>query len=358
MLSQSVSILKINVTNILKNYHFIKQQSGGKKIAAVVKTNAYGLGIKKIAPALFEFGCNDFFVANLAEAIHLRKILPNANIYVFHGISQNEESIFFDNNLIPIINSAYQGEIWKSYLKKINQKPQFYVHIDTGMNRLGFKNINDDFLLANKQNIKMILSHYACADDADNEKNLEQFELIKNIRNKFPNTSISLANSAASFLNQEFHGDMLRVGICIYGGNPDNKKTNPMLNVIELLAPILQINHIKKGETIGYGASFTAQNNMITATLPIGYADGYFRCLSNNSYCYFNGYKLPVIGRVSMDLITIDISNIAAKVNIGDYIEIIGNNVTIDDLAQQASTISYEILTNLGSRFKRIYINK
>lgn len=355
MLSKSASILKINLNNIVNNYNFIKKQACGGNVAAVVKADAYGLGVEKIAPVLYEAGCDNFFVANLDEAVKLRSILPNVCIYVFHGISKNEEPIFAEYNLIPIINSSYQGKIWQNYLNRQCQKVELYIHIDSAMNRLGFKNIDDDFLKTNKKNIKMIFSHYACADEPDNEKNIEQLDIIKNIKNAFEGVPVSLANSSASFLSHDFQGDMLRVGLAIYGGNPTPNLQNPMLNVVELLAPILQINNIKKGDTIGYGASFKAAKNMVTATLPIGYADGYFRSFSNNSYCFYEGSKLPVVGRISMDLITIDITLIANKINIGDYVEVIGNNITISELAKKAGTIDYEILTSLGNRFKKTY---
>lgn len=354
----SNSILKVNLSAIVANYLFLKQKASGKKVACVVKANAYGLGVGEVVPVLKNAGCNKFFVANLDEAIELRQILPESFIGVFSGISKNEEDIFVMYGLTPVLNSIYQFELFSQYVDKKGISYPCLLHIDSGMNRLGFsfeeiKKLQSEDLLK-KLNIKMILSHLACADEKSHEKNLQQLEVVRNLRKIFPNIPISFANSYGVFLGQEYHFDIIRPGIALYGGNPTPNDINPMQSVVQITSKILQIRNIDTPQTVGYGATYKLEAGSKIATLPVGYADGYFRSLSNKSYCAIASKKVPVVGRVSMDLITVDITSIK-DIEVGDEVEIIGDTITLQDLANNSGTIDYEILTSIGGRYKKIY---
>jgi len=353
----SGSTLKINLKAIADNYFILKAKAGGREIAAVVKANAYGLGVEKVAPVLKEAGCKLFFVANLDEALELREILPSSDIAVLNGVIKGQGKFFAENNIIPVLNSMEQIDLWS---KTFNQKPSM-IHVDSGMNRLGIpideyeKVINSGKL--EKLNVKLILSHLACADEKKNTKNVEQLNIVRKVAELTPNFKISFANSSGIFLGKDYHFDIVRPGIALYGGNPIPNSLNPMKNVVEITANILQIRNIDSEETVGYGATYILDKGSKIATLPIGYADGYFRVFGNRSYCAINGKKVPVVGRVSMDLITIDITSIKDEINIGDEVEILGANVKLDELVELAETIDYEVLTSLGSRYRRIYTN-
>jgi alanine racemase len=355
----SNSTLKVSLAAISANYSILKKKAGDKEVAAVVKANAYGLGVGEVAAVLQNSGCNKFFVANLDEAIELRGILPEVLIGVFSGISKSEEDAFIHHRLTPVLNSMYQFELFAQYLDKKEKNFSCMLHIDSGMNRLGFsiyeiqKLQNDGFL--KDLNIKMVLSHLACADEKSHEKNLQQLAVVKKLRDIFPNIPISFANSYGVFLGDEYHFDIIRPGIALYGGNLTPYASNPMQNVVQITSKILQIRNIDSAQTVGYGATCNLQAGSKIATLLVGYADGYFRSLSNKAYCAIGGKKVPVVGRVSMDLITIDITSIK-DVAVGDEVEILGDTITLQDLATNAGTIDYEILTSLGGRYKRVYL--
>ena len=356
------STLTIDLGAIGNNYLLLKNKITPAICGAVVKADSYGLGADIVSSHLYDLGCNDFFVANIEEALSLRKSLnTKANIYVFGGIREKQEDIFIHNNIIPVLNTEYEIYIWNKFTVNLDYKPKAVIHIDTGMNRLGIKfeyainNIN----LFQSINIDFFITHMACADDVESEYNKIQLDKFSQFKELFPDKKFSLANSSSIFLGADYHFDIARPGSALYGVNPTPHKDNPMHNVINLDSKIIQINSYKKGEYIGYSSSYKLNHDSVIATIPIGYADGYLRSLSNNSYVYINGNKAPLVGRVSMDLITIDITNISKEFQqVGQVVEIIGNNITVDDLANQAGTIGYEILTSLGSRFKRSYISK
>jgi alanine racemase len=341
--------LTINLSAITSNYKLLSEKV---KVAAVVKADAYGLGMAKVAPALFEAGAREFFVANLDEALSLRKILPKCSIGVFHGLQKGEEREFSANNLTPVLNDIYQIKLWRQHADKLS----CIVHFDTGMNRLGLSqnDVNTAVDLLKNLNVQYIMSHLACADEPQHPKNLQQLQKMQTIKAVFPNIPISLANSSGVFLGDEYLFDMARTGIAMYGGNPTPNTKNPMQNVVNLRSQILQIRNIDTAQTVGYGASYELKDGAKIATLPVGYADGYFRSLGNNSFCAIGGVKVPLVGRVSMDLITVDVSGL--NVSVGDEVEIIGDTITIDDVANAAGTISYEVLTNLGGRYFRKWV--
>ena len=335
--------LKIHLSNLVDNYFKLKSDSGKAECTAVVKANAYGLGVEAVARALDKNNCKKYFVANLNEAIDLRSILPKRDIYVFNGFAKNEEKDFLAHNLHPVINNWEQLNLWKTNGK---QNP-CVIHVDSGMNRLGFDGVPQ----LEGLNVKMIMSHLACAEDKEDKLNSEQQIYFNGLKNRFRGHKFSLANSAGVYLGGKFHFDYTRTGIALYGGFANMK------NVVYLNAKIIQIKQIGHNTSVGYGATYKAKSGDVIATLDIGYADGYMRSLGNKSTCYINGIKAPIVGRVSMDLITIDISALNEKYHqLGQEVEILGDNYTILDMAKDANTIPYEIITRLGSRFDKRYV--
>lgn len=375
----SYASLKIDLTNIVENYSILKKQVKTAEVACVVKANAYGLGVKQVAVALQKAGCKKFFVASLEEAIELRNILKNhglyndggvynnglhnKDIYIFHGFRKDEVKEIEQYNLLPVLNDIEQVKLWQGV---VSHKPTI-LHLDTGMNRLGltakeFIEISEKDKILNL-NIDTIMTHPACADEATHPKNIEQLQIFKSLCQdndaKFQNNGIKLsfANSSACFLGEEYLFDLVRTGSALYGVNPAPAKKNPMKQVINLTSKIIQIRNIDRESTIGYGATKVVEAGTKVAVIEIGYADGVMRAAGNNFCCYFLDFPLPVLGRISMDLITIDISAVPNNlINLGDEIEIIGEKFSLDDFAAAASTIGYEILTRMGNRMQRVYI--
>jgi alanine racemase len=346
-ISHSKSKLFISLNAIKNNYQRLQKQLGGADCGAVIKANAYGLGVEPVALALQAAGCETFFVAHLEEGMELREILPEAEIYVFHGVQKNEFADFAAYNLIPVLNNPAQLENWDAEYPAA-------AHIDTGMTRLGF-DINEVELL-HGQNLCLLMTHLACAELPRSPSNYAQIQYFDKVAQQFPHVRRSVANSYGIYLGKEFHANLARPGLAIYGGNPTPAKPNPMENVIRITAPILQINRLADDSSIGYGATYMAKKGDVVATLAIGYADGLMRSLSNKGKCYIQNFETPIIGRVSMDLVTVDISNVPEIFHkVGQDVEIIGNHYTIADAARAAGTIEYEILTMLGNRFERIY---
>lgn len=342
--------LTINLSALRANYQLLRTRHAKNSIAAVVKANAYGLGVKNVSLALWAEGCRDFFVATLAEAIELRANLPDAKIGVFQGLFAGEEQEFIHHRLTAVLNDISQVERFSG--------SDAMLHIDTGMTRLGLHESDLKNPVIGKlqaQNSLLILSHLACANTQNHPKNAEQLERFNTALQYFPNAKASFANSAGVFLPSEFHFDIARTGCALYGISPTDDK-NPMQPVATLSAPILQIRTLDRDETIGYGATASAKKNSRIAIIGIGYADGYFRIISNQGFAFVDGHKVPLLGRVSMDMVAIDISAIpAAQITKTTRAEFINHTQTVDDLAKQCNTIGYEIFTRIGNRVRRVY---
>jgi len=351
------TILTINLNAVRENYKILKAEVGGSKVMAVVKANAYGLGVAQIAPALAIDGCDSFFVANLDEALELRETLSDVTIFVLHGIIAGQEDVFTENNITPVLNCIDQVNIWQKYAIKKQKNLPCILHFDTGMNRLGIRKetISNGKLKSENLDIKYIMSHLACADEKEHAKNKEQLLEFHSIAKNFPGIKLSIANSGAIFLGKDYHLDMVRPGVAIYGVNPSIDSPNNMKNVVSLTSKILQIEQVDSAGTVGYGAKYKIKAGTRIATIAVGYADGYLRSLSDCGICAIGGQIVPVIGRVSMDLVTVDVTKIPVEKLAGAEIELIGDNISVDVVAKRAGTIGYEILTSLGSRYKRIY---
>jgi len=355
-------ILTVNLTALRNNYILLKSLHAKYNIASVVKANAYGLGVSGVSLALWEAGCREFFVATLDEGVELRAILPNAKIGVFQGLFAGEEKEYTLNNLLPVLNSVEQVRRFLAY-KSWNSENPMIMHIDTGMARLGLSQTELSAIAASMETPekKIIMSHLACANTPDHPKNAEQLARFKEDLQCFPNAKASLSNSAGLFLPHEFHFDLARTGCALYGINPLDKNNkdseNAVENVVTLSAPIVQIRSLDRDENIGYGATVAAPAGSRIAIVGMGYADGYSRLLGNKGFAYINEHKAPVIGRVSMDLIALDISKISEE-NLKNVnkAEFINDKQTVDDIARECNTIGYEIFTSIGARVKREYV--
>lgn len=363
-------ILNIHLDAIFRNWQIFEQTTKGKT-AAVVKADAYGLGAKPIALYLEKKGVGDFFVAHLEEATALREYGIQGNIYTLNGlnfdkpISDDILASYVKHRIIPVINSFKELDIFYHFLKKHHKTYPAILHVDTGMNRLGFpkeewQQIHPHHPYFSLIKVEYIMSHLACADEQKNPYNLKQKQAFEKAIHMWEATPLSFANSAGIFLGDDYQGHLSRPGIGLYGGNPfSDIRPNPFESVIEILAPIIQIRSLKIGENTGYGCSWKAKRESHIATLSLGYADGISRHISNKGYGMLGGYKLPIIGRISMDTLTLDITDLPDNLKkIGQKVEILGKNITIDHMASWADTIAYEILTSLGHRYQRNYIKE
>ncbi|MBH9969017.1 MULTISPECIES: alanine racemase [unclassified Commensalibacter] len=355
--------LSIDLGAIIKNYDLLNNKTKMARCGAVVKANAYGLGMLPVARALQKTECKDFFVAYLDEGIALRSILGNEYaIYVLNGFYPYDAKTFINYNLIPVLNDLKQVKLWIQTCKEANFNYPAALQFDTGMSRFGI-DINDLRIIQDESISPFIptltISHLACADDPNHSLNLIQLQRFKAFIHHFPSVPASLSASSGIFLGENWHFDLTRPGAALYGINPVPGHKNPMYPVVTLRSKILQLREIPKGATVGYGATFTADKALKLAIVSTGYADGFFRSLSNKicvKHIDHPDIPLPVIGRISMDCLCINISPLAnKKVMIDDEIEIIGLNCPIETIANAANTIGYEILTALGNRYRRIY---
>ena len=355
-------IWEINLDNILKNYKTLAKIAHDAIPAAVVKDDAYGLGALKVAAMLYEkANCRCFFVAHAVEGEKIADIVPEASIYVLQGVGADSLDLFQKiKNMIPVISSPEMLKFWKE--NKINGiKPA--IQIETGLNRLGFRQDDLDKLSdEDKKIFGLVMSHLACGDEKDHFMNHHQIENFVKIKNKyFPNLPASLSASDGVFLGKDFHQNMVRLGAAMYGINTAPYRPNQMENVVTLKAPVLQIANLPKGDFVGYSATYRASSNRKIAIVSIGYGDGLPRSLSNVGKVFFKtGNKLSearIIGRVSMDNVICDVTDVE-NLQCGDMAYFADDFYTLDDVARDAGTISYEIMSRLGknSRFIKKYV--
>jgi len=362
--------LSINLDAITANWRALTARlKAGARAGAVVKADAYGLGLAAVAPALHNAGCREFFTASLDEGIELRALLPDCPIFVFFGLQPGEAKEFSRHHLTPILNNLGQIELWQRQTNR-GVTENALLHIDTGMSRLGLPPEEVARLAAEPErlaslNIAFVMSHLACAEQPEhpmNEAQLSEFKAaLVSLAPAAGAAKLSLANSSGIFLGPEFHFDLARPGAALYGLNPTPEKTNPMAEVVRLQGKILQVRHVDPPRTVGYGAAHSLVRPSRIATVPVGYADGYLRSAGNqatNQTCgYIGGVPTPVVGRVSMDMITLDVTEIPPEhAQPGTPVDLIGGPHPVDTLAAESGTIGYEILTSLGRRYRRSYI--
>ncbi len=362
-LARVTSLLTIDVDAIVANWRRLAGLIAPAEAAAVVKADCYGLGMAQIAPALAAAGCNSFFVATIDEGIQLRQLVPQAVIYVLSGPLAGSEADFAVHRMVPVLNSLAQITGWAHFAKFGSAAPASAFHLDTGMNRLGLEERELERLVAKPDILTavrpiLIMSHLACADDEDSTMNGEQLARFRRLTAMFPAMPLSLSASGGMFLGRAYRFDMARPGAALYGLNPIPGQPNPMSQVVRLHGKILQIRDVDSPQTVGYGASHRVSRRGKIATVAIGYADGWFRSLGNRGCGFIEGIKVPLVGRVSMDLTTFDVTDVPENLaHPGALIELIGPHHTVDDVAAEAGTIGYEVLTALGRRHHRRWLS-
>ena len=355
-MNKSNAVLEVSLKNLAYNYKKLSSITNRGICAATIKADAYGIGVIKAFETLYKNKCRHFFVATTEEALEIRKKKSLANVYVLNGLEGNELSTFNTYNIIPIINDKDEYKLVNQNIKKY-KKLKFGIHIDTGLNRLGI-DVNEFLNLTSDQNkIHILLSHLSSADEGKNNYNIFQNKKFKAAINlKIKAKFNSLSNSMGIILGDNFHHDLVRPGISLYGGHYNTKMKKIIKPVISLKGKVLQIKTISKNEFVGYNQTYKTNKKIRVAVLGIGYADGISRVLSNKGNVYFKKNTFKIIGRVSMDSITVDISKNSKSIKVGDYMEIINHLNGIDKIASQCNTICHEILTSISKRVKRVYL--
>ena len=358
--------LTVRLGAIAANYRTYLRLAAPAAVAAVVKADAYGLGAARVAPALAEAGCGSFFVARLEEAMALRPLVPRARIFLLDGAHADAVPALISHRLTPVLNSLAQIAAWSAAAQSARAALDAVVHVDTGMNRLGLSRDELSILAAESDkrlaglNLVMVMSHLASADQPQNKMNQDQLFRFRQALAMLPAAPASLAASHGAMLGPDYHFDMVRPGVALYGANPQGPEgtassaPNLMQTAAILTARVLQVRRIDSGESVGYGATFRAKRPSMIATVALGYADGFPRSLSGKGVAALDGVRVPVAGRISMDLMTLDVSDLPEPPHIGAEAELLGDTISLGEVAELAGTNEYEILTRLR-RVPRVY---
>ncbi len=363
--AEAGGVLTIDLGALAENWRTLTHQTLPAECAAVVKADGYGCGIEPVVKALNRAGCKTFFVADLDEARRVRDVAPEAAIYVLNGLMPGTGAAFADLNVRPVIGSLLELAEWDAFVAANQWGGGAALHVDTGMNRLGIT-ANEAAALAPRiraenHGITLLMSHLACAQAPEHPLNQRQIDLFRDVRMLYRGIPSSLANSAGIFLGGAAHCDVVRPGVALYGVNPTPGRVNPMKPVIGLQTRILQVRHVPRGETVGYDAAWTARHASRIAVVAAGYGDGYPRAAGASDSkpggdAIVAGKRCPLAGRISMDLIAIDISDLPEGAGRrGEMATLIGGDISVDTVANIAGTLGYEILTRLGHRYHRVY---
>ncbi|HEY1474052.1 MAG TPA: alanine racemase [Pseudolabrys sp.] len=363
--AQAGGILTVDLGAIEANWRLLGRRAMPTECAAVIKADGYGCGIEPVAATLAKAGCKTFFVADLAEARRARAVTPEPAIYVLNGLLSNTAAAYADIRARPVIGSMVELAEWDAFCSTHQWRGGAALHVDTGMNRLGIS-LDEAAALAPRirsenHGITLLMSHLACAEVPEHPLNARQIGAFRDVRILYRGIPSSLANSSGIFLGANAHCDMVRPGVALYGVNPTPGQSNPMRPVVELQAHIVQLRSVPRGETVGYDAAWTAKRTTRIAVVAIGYADGYLRAASASdaapgAAAIVAGQRCPLAGRVSMDLLAIDVTDLSdSAARRGDLVSLIGGEMTVDALATAAGTIGYEVLTSLGRRYHRVY---
>jgi alanine racemase len=361
----ATGVLTVDLDAIVANWRKLEKSAVPAECAGVIKADAYGCGLDPVARALAAAGCKIFFVATLDEARSARAAVPMASIYVLDGFFQNCGDAFAKIDARPVIGDLNELAEWDVFCRRSGWAGGAAIHIDTGMNRLGLTLAEAQGIVprinAGDHGITLIMSHLACAENLNHPLNAKQLAGFREIASLFSGVPASLANSSGTFLGPTFQFELVRPGAALYGVNPTPEADNPMQSVVELKARIVQIRNVEKGESVGYGGTWTARRPTRLVIVSAGYADGYFRAGSSNdgtrgAEVVVAGKRCPIAGRVSMDLIAVDVTDLEkSAARRGHLVTLIGEGITVDELAHHFGTIGYEVLTSLGRRYKRIY---
>jgi alanine racemase len=363
--AEAGGILTVDLGAIEANWRALTRRALPAECAAVIKADGYGCGIEQVAAHLAKAGCKTFFVADLAEARRARAVAPGPAIYVLNGLTPGTASSYAEIEARPVIGSLVELAEWDAFCSANDWRGGAALHVDTGMNRLGIS-ANEAAALAPRirsenHGITLLMSHLAYAEAPEHPLTQRQIALFREVRMLYRGIPSSLANSSGVFIGAAAHCDVVRPGVALYGVNPTPGRSNPMRAVVELRARIVQLRHVPRGETVGYDAAWKAKRATRLAVAAIGYADGYLRAASSSDdvpggESVVAGRRCPLAGRISMDLVTVDITDLPdGAVRRGDFVTLIGDEITVDDLAKAAGTIGYEVLTSLGRRYHRVY---
>jgi alanine racemase len=359
--------LTVDLDAIAANWSLLRSRlAPGSECAATIKANAYGTGQAETAKRLFEEGCRTFFVAVPTEAMALRQTLPSATIYALDGLFPDTADLLLQHDVRPVLGSLDELKEWAALCRTAGKSFPAAVHVDTGIHRLGLSGDEFGTALADLELMgpfkpSLFMSHLACGSDPDHPMNQEQLARFTELTSPFKGVPRSLANSAGVLMGPDYHFDLVRPGISLYGGRAIDHGDNPMQPVAKVEARIMIVRNVPKGDAIGYGATQTAKRALRNAVVAAGYADGLLRRASSSDdrpggFGMIGGHKAPILGRISMDMITLDVTDIPEHlVQRGGLVEMLGPNVAAADMAAYAETIDYEYLTSLGRRFERIY---
>lgn len=356
--------MSVDLTALAANWQSLRELSGSARCGAAVKADGYGIGAIEAASRLAREGCRDFFVADANEGASLRPHLPDVRIHVLNGVFEDSFAQILAHDLVPVINSTEQAAFWTG-----NADGRAYaLHIDTGMNRLGLTPEQAAaYAQSDAPRPALLMSHFACADEPGHPLNARQIEMFEALKACFPGIEASLANSAGIHLGKPAHHDLTRPGISLYGGNPVAGASPKMRPVVTAETRVLQIRQAGAGQPVSYGAAHVLSRDSRIAVCGIGYADGFLRAGSgagvplrsatpNGAQGAINGKRIPVIGKITMDLTMFDVTDLGeAEIGAGSWIELFGPTISLEEAAQAAGTISYEMLTSLGRRHTRRY---
>ena len=364
-LAPATGVLTIDLDAIVANWRKLEKSAVPAECAGVIKADAYGCGLDPVARALAGAGCKTFFVATLDEARAARAAVPTAAVYVLNGFFQNCGDAFAKIDARPVIGDLNEFAEWDVFCRRSGWAGGAAIHIDTGMNRLGLTVAEAQGIIprinAGDHGITLVMSHLASAEQLSHPLNAKQLAIFREIASLFSNVPASLSNSSGVFLGAAFQFDLVRPGAALYGINPTPEADNPMRPVVDLKARIVQIRNVEKGETVGYGGTWTARRPTRLAIIAAGYADGYFRAASANdgtrgAEVVVAGKRCAVAGRISMDLTAIDVTDLEkSAARRGHMVTLIGEGITVDEVAHHFGTIGYEVMTSLGRRFARLY---
>jgi len=360
--SRAHAVLTIDLAAVASNWRMIRTRVAPALCAGVVKADAYGLGVERVAPLLAAAGCRIFFVAQLEEAVRLRRLVPDAGIGCLGGLLAGTEREHVAERIVPVLNHLGEIDRWRETARREGRPLPSIVHLDTGMNRLGLGSDEQTVLTEHPDRLEGLalsawISHLACGDEVESPMTEAQAQAFRTALARLPPAGlVSLANSFGVFRSRDLHFQLVRPGCALYGVNPTPGRPNPMAATVQLFGRVLQVRAVDTPMTVGYGASHSIRGKGKIATIAVGYADGYLRALSGRGMVFFDGHGAPVVGRVSMDLITVDVSHLPESLTLpGTFAEIIGPHRSVDQVADEAGTIGYEILTGLGSRYQRCY---
>jgi alanine racemase len=364
-LADATGVLTVDLDAIVANWRKLEKTAVPAECATVIKADAYGCGAEPVARALASAGCKIFFVATLDEARVVRAAVPQAAIYVLNGFFQNCGEAYAKIDVRPVIGDLNELAEWDVFCRRSGWAGGAAIHIDTGMNRLGLTLTEAQGIVprinAGDHGITLVMSHLACAETLNHPLNAKQLGTFREIASLYSGVPASLANSSGIFLGAQFQFDLVRPGAALYGVNPTPEADNPMQPVVDLKARIVQTRNVERGEGVGYGGTWTARRPTRLAIVSAGYADGYFRAASSNdgtrgAEVVVAGKRCPIAGRVSMDLIAIDVTDLPNNAaRRGHMVTLIGEGITVDELAHHFGTIGYEVLTSLSRRYARIY---